>query len=279
MKVLVVGNFSDTHCGYTNICEQTEIALRRAGHDVTAFDGTYSKVYARREAGLNPFFPDDAASYDIVHVIYSSMTLNHYAGADWTGLRTSWLDGGPSDAYCPFEAAMQIRWSDYPREGFHYLWYPVPDWITDLPLPTTEFSVGMSSIRGDGVSHVQQLCKKYGWTFNGPTGLWLSVDDEIRRLARSSVNVCWYHTAPHWRNSASAPSMLLASGRPILINHDHMVSHLQEAFDVYCSEDLEEALVGLIESWRQGLLIYPRETRQRLSWTAAVKELERVWRQ
>lgn len=282
MRILVVANFSDVRCGFRNVADQTVIALQRTGHEVTPWDGTYPAVYARQQLGQDAFFPPDVGAYDVVHVIWNALTLNHYAGADWSGCRvTSWWDGGPSDASCPFKDAMQIRWSDYPRDGYHYLDYPVPDWVTDLPTPPKAFTIGMSSVRGDGVAQVQAICEQYGWAFNGPTGQWLSIEDEIKRLARSSLCVCWYRTPPIWHNRASAPSMLLASGRPLLVNEDPLVAHLRVAPDVYHSHEgmLEQALLTLENGWKHGTLNYPVKTADQLSWTRAADAMVRVWKE
>jgi len=280
MRVLVIGNFSDLRCGFANFSQQTVIALQRAGLDVTAFDGTYPKVYFRHQIDIEAFFPPDVGDYDIVHLVWNAMTMNHYSGADWAKCHhTSWWDGGPSDASCPFKDAMQIRWSEYGQPDHHQLWYPVPDWVQVLPQPASMFTVGMSTVRGDGAPVVKDSCDRHGWVFNGPNSSWLSIDEEVQRLARSSVNVCWYHTSPIWKNRASAPSMLLASGRPLLINRDSILAHLWDAQDVYHADDdtLESTLTTLASQWIEHPLMQPIDTREALSWTAAAQEMIRVW--
>lgn len=286
MKVCVIGNLSDRRCGFQNFTVQTDIALRRAGLDVTLFDGTYSAVYARREAGIESFFPPDVESYDVLHLIWNAMTMNHYSGADWASLRRpviSWWDGGPSDASCPFLDHMQVRWSDYPRDGYHYLDYPVPDWVEDLPAPdpAAGFVVGASSVRGDGITTIRQVCAAQSWTLNLPTpGVWLSLEAEIRRLARSTVNVCWYHTPALWKNRASAPSMLIAAKRPVLINHDDLMAHLHTAPDLYHADDddLATALHEIHREWQGGPLHRPFASFDRLSWSHAATQLISTWK-
>lgn len=286
MRVLVIGNFTDRRCGFQNFSVQTVTALRRAGVDVMAFDGTYSTVYERQQQGIDAFFPPDVGTYDIVHVIWNALTLNHYSGADWTKCRrTSWWEGGPSDASCPFKAAMQIRWSDYPRDGYHYLWYPVPDWVENLPEPAAEFTVGVSTVRGDGAVLVKAACEAHNWAMNFPEpDQWLSPEDEIRRLAKSTVNVCWYRTPPIWHNRASAPSMLLASGRPLLINDDPLTAHLHERVDLYLmpsagnpAHDGERVDLALRKLHSRNLIL-PTATRRDLSWTVATARMLEVWR-
>lgn len=289
MKVCLIYNASDPRCGFRNFGDQTAIALARAGCFVTTFDGSYPAVYLRHQQALpSAFFPPDIETYDVVHLIWNAMTMNHYSGAGWPHAPViSWWDGGPSDATCPFTAAMQVRWSAYPREGYHYLWYPVPDWVTDLPAPTlSPFTVGMSSVRGDGVPLLQILGARWGWALNLPDGTWRSIGDEVRRLARSTINVCWYHTAPIWRDRASAPSMLLASGRPLLINADPLTAHLQGRADIYQQpyasgaldmQCLEDALRDCDARRRD--LRCPTETAHDLSWTVATTRMLAVWQE
>lgn len=286
MKVLVIGNLTDQRCGFQNFTAQTLTALRRARAEVTSWDGTYPVIYERTQRKEPVFFPADVEDYDVIHLIWNAMTLNHYNGADWASLRRpviSWWDGGPSDASCPFIDWMQIRWSDYPRDGYLYLWYPVPDWIADLPEPDPTFTVGASSVRGDGVAAIRAICEAEGWAMNLPTpGQWVAGEDEIRRLARSHVNVCWYHTPPLWKNRASAPSMMIAARRPLVINADPLVEHLQGLSDIYHAPD-DNSLDGLratlqeIASTTPKQRIYPVVTFEQLSWTRAAQHFLSAW--
>lgn len=305
MKILIIGNLSDQRCGFQNFSCQMKWAFlrkKKSFSDPTMhfWDGTYSKIYERqqRNAPHAGFFPPcadtkaDLAYYDVIHIIWNAMTMNHYAGADWAkfaraGVTLSWWDGGPSDASCPFEEWMQVKWSDYPREGYHYMAYPVPDWVKDLPPAADTFTVGASSVRGDGIAEIREICAKEGWATNLPTpGVWLSVEDEIRRLARSTVNVCWYNTPPLWKNRASAPSMLIAAQRPLLINDDPLVDHLAYYTDVYRwpRQDLGKHSY-LPHALRQmqrlagkgGGLVAPQHAFNDLSWSKAVDQFLSVW--
>ncbi len=288
MKVLVVYNASDQRCGFANFGSQLVTALGRAGVEVTAWDGTYSVLHARSERGEPDFFPADIESYDVLQTVWHAATLNHYSGAPWSILRhplRSWWDGGPSNTYCPFADTMQQRWTVYPRDGYHILWYPVVDWVADRPPEAPTFTVGASSVRGDGVPLIDAICAAHGWATNLPApDQWLSIDDEVRRLARSSVNVCWYRTPDLWLDRGGAASTLLAAGRPVLINNDRMLAHLYDAEDIYhCDRAetptgdvvlLEAALVALAAAPVRRL---PYETATRLSWTAATRVLLDTW--
>jgi len=288
MRIAVISNFSDRRCGFQNFSVQLVTALRRAGHTGVDWDGTYSAVYARQQTGSEAFLPPDAASFDVIHVIWSAQTLNHYSGATWpAGPLLSFWDGGPSDAYCPFRGAFSCLWTCYDRaaEGYHENWYPIPDWIDDLPETASEFTVGCTSVRGDGVAEIAEVCTRQGWAMNLPTpGVWIPLEDEVRRLARSTVNVSWYQTPPLWKDRAGAPSMALASHRPLLISRDSLLSHLEGFPDLYHGilkvhggEGLERALEHIYEDWYAYKLIYPSEVLDRLSWTRSVALYESVW--
>lgn len=268
----------------------------RGDVELTLYDGTYSSVYARQQDPnrvYDGFFPIDIGTYQVVHIIWNALTMNHYAGAHWqllqqAGIVTSWWDGGPSDASCPFESVMQVKWSDYPRPGYHYMYYPAVDWIDDLPDPDAAFTLGASSVRGDGVAAVREIAERYGWHMNLPVaGQWLSPEDEIRRLARSTVNVCWYHTPPLWKNRASAPSMLLSARRPMLVNDDPLLEHLKDYGedqgvyhgykDTHNGPGLEQSLLYLQKLWRHNGLKCPTRPWFDLRWSKSLRTFMDVW--
>ena len=284
MRVLVIGNLSDKKCGFANYSEQTVTALQRAGHSVTAWDGTYSVVYARREANTlrHYFLPDDAAEYDVIHTIWHPATLNHYAGCEWPVGPVLSLWNGCPQASCPFAASQSIRWSVLEEQLHDHRWgfYAIPDWITDLPAPDPAFTVGWSGIRGDGLGELTEVCAANGWATNfSQPGAWFSLEDEVRRLARSTVNVCWYGAGNNDRSGAVA--MCLASRRPQLINRVPMFAHLKDQIDLYHANDehvpLGEALRAIETEWQAGTLRHPRQTLQAFGWPALVRRLEDGW--
>lgn len=294
MNVLLIGNLSDTRCGFQNFTAQMRTALPRAGVHLNTFDGTYTQVYARQQRPDTPYlgmFPPDVLNFDGVHLVWNAMTMNHYSGAPWqllidAGVVTSWWDGGPSDASCPFIDFLQVRWSDYPRDGYHYMPYPVPDWVEDLPPANEKFTIGASSVRGDGIAEIRQVAETLGCELNLPApGQWLSVEDEIRRLARSTVNICWYNTPPLWHNRASAPSMLLAALRPVLVNEDPLVAHLREYTPldgVYHGRRSEtptmlDCVAGLQQLHASGVLALPARPYVELGWHRCAAEFRAVW--
>lgn len=284
MNILLIGNLSDRKCGFQNFSHQTVTALRRAGHTVTAWDGVYSNTYARREAGLDPFFPEDKDTYDVTHVIWHPATMNHYSGVTalsrWPkGVLSVW-NGCPA-ASCPFTGEMDIRWGVLGREPEHHqLWYPIPDWVDDLPQPNAEFTVGNSGVRGDGVGLITEICARRGWQTNlSDPAVWLTQEDEIRRLARSTVNVCWYGKAHDDRSGAAMVS--LGARRPFLCNDVMMMTHLKPFSDVYFARDEQgdlECWLTLIEDdFQRGKLTYPKAVYDFYRWSRAVTVLEEGW--
>lgn len=294
MKILVIGNFSDVNCGFMNFSNQTVIALLHAGHEVGVFDGTYSQVYDRHQRGVDGFLPEDAASYDVIHVIWHPATLNHYSGARWPigwqirDERTtkkpvlSVWNGCPA-AWCPFTEAMDIRWGVLGREPEHHqIFYPIPDWI-DLQHDETslEFIVGYSGVRGDGLALLTEVCDKNGWEPNfSVKGVWYSIEEEIKRLAWSTVNVGWYG-AEHDDRSGSA-MMCLASRRPFLCNRVPMFTHVLPYVDrseIYTGEDLEDSLQTVRRDWLNRSLKYPYQILKDYSWSKACRILEAGWQE
>lgn len=282
MKILVIGNFSDVNCGFMNLSNQFMTALPRAGHDVTQFDGTYSQVYARHQQGIDGFLPSDAASYEVIHVIWHPATLNHYSGAKWpAGPVLSVWNGCPA-CWCPFTDAMDIRWGVLGREPAHHqIFYPIPDWVDSDIETSPEFVVGYSGVRGDGLEELRAVCEKNGWLTNfSEKGKWFSLEDEIARLRWSTVNVGWYG-AEHDDRSGSA-MMCLASHRPFLCNRVPMFTHVLpyvEKGEIYTGEDLEESLQAVRRDWVNGQLRYPKQILQDYSWSRACHILEAGWQE
>jgi len=286
VKICVLGNFSDRKCGFQNFSMQTVTALKRAGHDVLGYDGTYSLVYARREACQESFLPPDYNSFDVIHVVWHPATFNHYAGAPWdsvTALKSVW-NGCPA-ASCPFNHQMDVKWGVLGREeGHRQIWYPIPDWVTELPEPNEEFTVGYSGVRGDGLGLLTQICTDQGYKTNfSHPDIWLSQEDEIKRLARSTVNVCWY--GPYDDRSGSA-MVCLASKRPLVFNQSspmftHLMPYAMQGTNIWAVDDLAAALAKYAAWFAEGGTNRPVAVSpilQDLSWTAAVKVLEEGWR-
>lgn len=284
-KVLHIWNVGAANtCGIRNFGEQLSTALRRAGAEVTDVDGDYPTVY--REG----YLPVDMSPYDVVHLNWHPATLNHYVPVVLESVTRSrallsgYLHDLPPHSSCPFLPSLDVVVSAEPYPHLHgqtplVLPYPIIDWVTGLPAPNPQFTVGCTGVRGDGLAELTELCERRGWTLNASIpGLWLAIDAEVRRLARSTVNVCWYHEE---RGLASAPSMCLGSGRPLLVNGSAMLRHLRHPLVYQSTTTLEAALVYHHAWWTQGGAVgsmFSLDLPQvPLSWTAAAEQLLHTW--
>lgn len=296
MKIAVVGNFSDQRCGFQNWSVQHLTALARAGHTVWPEDATYSQIYARLQTGIGQYayLSPEAYQADVIHIIWHPATMNHLTGATWpTGPGTrpllSLWNGCPQ-ASCLFTDAMDVRWAviPIPRDMVPHrsAFYAVPDWIDDLPpAPPAQSSqamtVGYTGVRNESLAELQAICTRHDWTLNlRPAGEWNSVEDEIRRMARSVVNVAWYSREHDDRSGGVM--MALASGRPQVVNHVRMFEHLEGRGDLYWGThpgDLEALLLQIEEEWRDDRLTLPTATAADFSWTRLVATLEAGWRE
>jgi hypothetical protein len=300
MRVLNVGKFGGdlehgVRCGMSNFSVQTGIALRRAGAEVDNWDGDYSVIYAKIQRNEPAYLPADLSPYDVVHFVWHPITINHYTVAHWpTGPRplcSLFLGDLPPHSGCPCLESFPFRVSALPHAILStpssrglVLPYPIIDWVEDLPEPDPVFTVGYSGVRGDGRDLLQTICARHGWAFNASDpAQWLSIDDEVRRLARSTVNVCWYHEQ---QDIAGAPSTCLASRRPLLINRSAMLRHLfsygDELYIGECTDadpgELGVRLLILESAWKLGVpLRRPFRVLHAHSWTTAARRLIREW--
>lgn len=290
MTLLIIANFSDRRCGFQNFATQAVQAFRRAGHDVRTWDGTYAAIYERQQQGLGngAFIPADIGQCDRVLFIHHPLTMNHYSGAAFPqDVPIDLWNGGPADSYCPFEQAFTgHRWAPFERYGYrHDCWYPIPDWIDDLPEPDRPFTVGLTGVREEGFAEVIDACSTIGARVNrGEPGAWIPVDDEIRRLARSTVNVCWY-SAKHPDRSGGV-MMALASKRPQVVTDVPMFWHLADQDDLIWDHGhpIAHILSRLKMEWEQAPLRgkselqFPQATFEKFRWARMVERFEEAWR-
>lgn len=255
LRILHPWNQSAGRCGIANFAEQWSTAMRHAGCEVTDWNADYSTIYRRREAGEPSYMPADAAEYDAILFGWHPGALNYYI-ADHFPLGPKlavYLHDIPPWSRCPFEdrADLLITSEPHPERKTYLMPYPVIDWVTDLPPVHREFTVGWTGVRGDGLRELSHLCIRQGWRTNfSDPGHWLSIEDEVRRLATSTVNVCWYADA---RGLSGASSTCLASLRPLLINRSPMLRHLRntgrQVVTAHESHSLESALLVLKGLW------------------------------
>lgn len=277
MKILLVYNATSPRCGIRNTGEQWTTALRHAGCTVDVHDGTFP---------TDRWFPADVATYDHTLLIWNPQTINHYTGAppeSWPAReKCSVLIGEiPPYATCPFLDRFTHVWTVDPSEIATWtLMVPVPDWVTELPPADPIFTLGVSTIRGEGLELLEGLREAHpGWALNLPDGRWRSTDDEVRRLARSTVNLCWYASVRNER--ASAPALCVASRRPLIINTSPMLSHLQGLPGVgfaWSVKELDELLAWTARQHRRGDRIAEVEYPEAWRWSAVAQKAIEIWR-
>lgn len=283
MKVLFINNDSDERCGIRLFGDEMAKAVEREGVEVTRYNGCYPEIYARG----HEYFPPDWSTYDLVHLNWHPATLNHYVPSIVpNGLPLSlFVNDPPPNSSCPVWDLAKVRWTSVPEvEGTELLVYPIPSHITPnvYPYVLNPPIIGYSGIRGDGHDSLKDLCERNNWVFNAskPGSPWRSTEEEINRLALSTVNVCWYFAT---RGVASAPMMMAAARRPLLVNSSSMFDHLRGEFgidDVYfapAEETLEDAVKHVLVDVSLGCQLIPTNSCLRYSWSQAAKTIVKRW--
>lgn len=284
LKVLHLWNMTAGRCGIKNFGQMFSTALRNAGCQVDDWDITYPAMKARGDRGEPDYMPANVGEYDVVHFGWHPITNNchlSYHFADVVGVRSVYLHDIPPWSGCPCLEVFQVRMTSEPSPiSTLEIPYPIVDWVDPktLPPPNPEFTVGISGVREDGFHLVQEICERRGWELNvGEKGTWLSIEDEIRRLARSTVNVCWYHEQ---RGLSGTPGMMLGARRPLLINDSAMLRHMRGAVGVFHPSDLalEYALISFEVGWKaRELWRYQQPIDPKRSWSTAAKQIITAW--
>lgn len=275
LRVLVLGNFSAAPCGIRNFADMTLGGLAHTpGVSAVAWDATYDLVYARREAGLPTYLPPDAESYDVIHhnwhpIAFNTYGAGHFPWPKGTGpLLSVYLNDIPPWSGCPFIDRCEAVIAAEPTPvATHVMPYPIPDWVDHLPPVAQDFTVGWAGVRGDGADLLAEVCAARGWATNcnAPGEPWAPPEVEIRRRARSTVNVCWYHQA---RGIAGTPAMHLATRRPLLLNDSPMFApwwaeplYTGGLYLAHGHEGgpLEHTLERIRVDWQHGTLKHPSQ--------------------
>lgn len=307
MKILVVGDFTAQPCGIRNFADQTFRALSNDSRlEVHTWDGHYPELYRRREAGEPCYLPRDAESYDVIHVNWHPIAFNTYGPGHFPLARRvhEFLDGSDGETFrqtgahrrpilsvylhdippwsgCPFHDRADVRFAAEPSPGCVELPYPVADWI-ELPPPDLGFSVGCSTLRGDGVWKVKEICDARGWDLRLPDRSkgWLTFEEEVQRIARNTVNVLWYFEG---RGKSGGLSQAVSAKRPVICSDSSMFSHFHDCEEIWfpfeAAPTLEKMLDALHFAWENGTLdtYRPINAAETHSWSRAVDRMVAVW--
>lgn len=287
MKILFITNNAQ-RCGIAEYGRHHANALVKLGHEVTV-------VFAPVENGP-PYIPQQVnEDFDVCHVNWHPMTLGHlhFVHLDdaniarrltscffhesvphWekTGFPKLWQDMDASPArtlkYCsePMDGAIFFRvpvWDIRPRTIYHPL--------DERPV------IGYSGIRRDGEDRILFACEKNGWAPNGPSAEWLRPDEEVDRLALSTVNIIHYHGG--YSGQASAVGPILAAGRPVIINSNRMLKTwaMFDGYGLYLRDDLEAGVREVLDDLKHRHAEFPTELADRYSWHKMAQQMTHQW--
>lgn len=286
MKALFISNLSTERCGARAFGHEMVRALRTAGVSVDTYDGTYSSVAA------SGYLPPLAATYDIIHLNWDPQAINHYLPEHFAGLEdrlSLFLHDVPPNSTCPVQGVARWVFAHEPGEGIKVITHAVPDYsVPPCPLPE-RVVIGISGIRADrGMGQVQEVCHDLGWDVSKPGwwdgGAWLSTEEEILRLSRTTANACWYHTTG--RGKSMAAMFGVAAGRPLVLSGSSMFSALAEygfAEGIYRTPTaalddflLRGFLLQAVLAAQQGQKISPRIAED-LSWSRVIQPIVEAW--
>ncbi len=187
------------------------------------------------------YLPPNADQYDIIHMNWHPATINHI-----------------QPDFIPEDSFLSVMFHEPPRRFRDAKGkYPAPppiwtrtdlklmastkdtfdgavEFLMPVPEPTERLPeaslgsviVGHSGIRGDGLDRLIEICVRNGWilSHSGQGGEWLSVDQEIQRLARCTVNIAHYHSA--YSGQGFGAMFAIAAERPVILNHSRMTETL-----------------------------------------------------
>lgn len=288
LRVLYISNFSQPRCGIAEYGRQCALALKQAGAQVVEWDGTFSAITARE----NIYFPPNLADFDIVHINWHPVTINHYVPQHfpWEGkpLLSLMLHDLPPWSSCPVEGQAKVIFAAEPYNLLDIptvqIPYPVVGYVPLPKAPPKETTIGYTGIRRDGFDELWELCNKRGWILNSnDPDVWLSIYQEIERLSHSTLNVCWHQAE---RGRASAPMTCLASRRPLLLSRSAMFHELLPYGDeIYCAQtkdegELEKAVDRVLADISAGAARRPRIPSRVLSdfsWLRTAQRMIDAW--
>jgi hypothetical protein len=277
MRILYVTDWSTQRCGIAAFGHEMVQALQADPElEVTVWNANYPHLHALEEKGLPAYMPADAEDYDVVFMNWHPGSCNHYLPQHLPTkpVIAAFLHDLKRYSWCPYEERIDLPFASEPNpEGWIPMAYPCSDY--DPPVkwqPGDPIRIGWSGIRGDGKGDILQLCEKYGWQPNIPSERWLSTEEEIDRLALSTVNVFFYRSG---QGRASAVMKAVAAQRPIVLSNSPMFDYYRENFqlDFWWVEDLEATLCNAVVCWGDKIPISCRAANLWSKSVARYKEL------
>ena len=274
MKVLFINNESSLVCGIAQFGRNMVFALRQEGIDVEMWDGCYPVVKA--SGNYLPY--DRLDTFDVVHFNWHPIVINHYGPGHFDGVKflSVYVNDIPPHSGCPVFDRADIRFASQDCEGCITIPYPCVaykpevEWIHN--------TVGTTGIRADGTSTVEQVCQELGFKCVGRTPEWVTIEQEVERLAGCAFNMLWYHEG---RGISGGAGTVVAAERPVLLNHSAMFDHFRGAEDIYWSSDYGEdpyrAAAEIMKEVELGRAKLPLETKVKFGWPRAAKQFIAAW--
>jgi hypothetical protein len=264
--------------------------LEKLGVQIEEWDGSYSHV---KEAG---YLPPGVGKYDLLHLNWDPQTINHYLPQHFEGAPplSLFLHDVPPNSTCPVWDSAKLRMGYEPYPGLVQLDHAIPPFHG----PFNEklegpIRVGVTGVRNDpGFGMVEDLCKREGWELSRPAwqtgGSWVSMEEEIARLATCTFNICWYHTSG--RGKSMGAMMCAASRRPLVLSNSTMFSCLEPYQDelYQCKGDangvnlerMAEVVLGDLEDGLEvgvGVAKVPNKLLTDLSWARCAQRIKSLW--
>lgn len=257
------GNSANGACGVANWGRDFRLALVRAGHDVYPAKWNdpllpvFEKVLINWDSGTLPMGePVWPGATVFVHHTYRGVP----EGLDQARAILS-----------PIKQAFPGRSVYFP--------YPVPAVAPARPvLPKT---IGVTTIRKEGVDYLEQAAGRRGWTVCPPDH-WRATEDEVERLAGYACVALWYTDSP---GRSLALATALAAQRPVLLSYPSRMFEYAEGstelyWTPYTNQDMEILAQGfdqIAADLAAGSPKIPRRLAKVWTWPMAIAALETYW--
>jgi hypothetical protein len=290
--VLFVSNrMPETGCGISLWGHLQVDALRAAGCEVT-YHESWPPVY----------LPDDAGAYDVVYLNYHPITLAHIQPQHLPIWRPK---GAIKPLICAYIHEAHPHW--WERNQFPDIWRALDLRLTEEPIPGQDVIpfqlpapnyvpkgdwprsgsaplIGHTGIRGDGLDRLGPACERNGWELSTSktAGRWLTMEEEIERLAACDILVAHLHGG--YSGQSSSVMTAIAARRPLLINSNRMLQQIwardQElAKELYRIEDVETGIATILVDLALGVAKRPLQLAEHYSWRNQTAKLIEIWKE